>query len=181
MTGKLSEHIDEIEDLYFVQQLSYQEIADKYGKTREAIRQFLNLHFPKRESGWEFRKTARAQERAVEVAAEDAFILENAPSCVICFKPVLRKTGGSGKNRTCCHEHAVLWSQARFLLDDNQREKQRKSTAKSVLRYSEDHDESERKWARQVLRGAPRQRTYARKDSKAFHAYLEVMRIRGEP
>lgn len=177
----LSEHTDDIERMYFEQGQSYQEIGDKFGRSREAIRQFLNRHFSDKVRGRDFRSQWIAAERAESDAAEERQRVEDAPKCVICFDPVTRRTGGRGDNRTCSPEHSDLWAQARFLLDPVLREKQRQSMAKSILNHPDKHVDSAKRWAEKVRNGETIEaRTYVRKDSQARRAYDEVMRIRAE-
>src|SRR3954469_3788629 len=92
---QLRDHKDAIEKMYFRDGASYQEIADTYGKSREAVRQFLNREFDRApRAGVAFRH--EIQKEAKEQAREElqAALREAAPLCVICGDPVLRKTGG---------------------------------------------------------------------------------------
>lgn len=178
----LSDHADDIERMYFDEGMSYQWIADQYGVTREGIRQFLNRKFSGtgRPMGREFRSDLRRAEKA---EAESRHLVErkaDVQPCVVCYDPVLRKTGGRGANRTCTPKHAKLWSQARFILDPKQKQKQRLSMANSILKYPDNHVKSARMWAQRVIDGEATTRTYIRKDSGARRAYEEVVRIRIE-
>lgn len=181
MTARLADHRDEIERLYFEHGESYQEIADRFGKSREAVRQFLNRYFPGRTPGRTFRQGINEQERLDRETAEEEARRAEAEPCVICGDPVVRGIGGRGKHKTCSPEHSRLWASARFLLDPSLREKQRISIAQSTLRYADDRPASAVKWARKVVNGEPiNTRTYTIIGSKAQAAYEEVMRIRKE-
>lgn len=177
----LSDHEQEIATLYFGEGKSYQDIADQFGVSREAVRQFLNRHFPDRVGGRTFRKELRsAEKKATEEALLEAR-KAGAPECAVCYDPVTRKTGGRGENRTCSAHHSELWSKARFLLNEELRERQRLSMANSILRYHESHLPSAVAWAQKVVNGEPiNTRTYVRKESQARQAYEEVMQIRAE-
>jgi len=177
----LLDHEDDIAKMYFVEGHSYQEIADVHGTSREAVRQFLNRRFPDRVDGRTFRKEFRSAERERMEAEELESRNVEAPSCVVCYKPVTRKTGGRGANRTHSSECSKLWAKARFLLDDNLRRRQRLSMAKSILKYRDNHPPSAISWANKVVSGGLiNARTYVRKDSETRRAYDEVMRIRAE-
>lgn len=178
MSG-LADHKDDIAELYFGQGQSYQEIADRYGRSREAVRQFLNRHFPHKVRGREFRRQLVNEER-IRVEAEDLEQRKvDAPLCAVCWEPVTRRTGGRGTNRTCKSEHAALWAKARFLLDDDLRKRQRVSMANSILKNRQSHSSSAVAWAQKVVSGLDTEtRTYERKDSGARQAYDEVMKIR---
>lgn len=177
--SSLAEHEKDIAQAYFGEGKSYQEIANEYGKSREAVRQFLNRHFPDRVGGRTFRRELRTAERRKEEEVSRAEREVDAPKCVVCFTPVTRKTGGRGTNRTCSPECSELWSKARFLLDPVLKERQRLSMAKSILRYPQNHVESTVQWAKKVVNGDPIEtRTYVRQNSQAREAYEEVLRIR---
>lgn len=175
----LSTYIDDIEQAYFVEGQSYQEIANRYGKSREAVRQFLKNYFPERSRGREFRQQRRQEDREKrETLAEEARE-KAAPLCAVCYSPVLRRTGGRGPNRTCSPHHSELWSKARFLLDPELREKQRQSMARSILRYPNLHKPSSVDWAHRVIRGQPvNSGNRIHQDSQARRAYEEVLQIR---
>lgn len=170
----------DIHQAYFVEGQSYQQIADRYGKSREAVRQFLNNHFPEEPvKGREFRQQRRQEDREKREAALEEAREKIAPVCVVCYSPVLRKTGGRGPNRTCSPYHSELWSKARFLLDPDLRERQRQSMARSILRYPNLHKPSSVDWAHRVIGGQPvnsGNRTH--QDSQARQAYEEVLQIR---
>jgi hypothetical protein len=174
---RLWSHKDEIEQSYFVDHESYQQIANRYGKSREAIRQFLNHHFPDRPKGWELRRSFKEEERKLQKAEEDLRREKEAPPCVICYEPVLRKAGGHRDNRTCNSHHSKLWTKARYLLDEGQRNRHRESLARGYIRYSNDHTLKEIEWANDILNGKqvnPR----PHRDSQGYRAYKEVLRIR---
>jgi predicted transcriptional regulator len=179
--AKLSEFKEDIARKYFEEGRSYQEIANEYGKSREAVRQFLNRHFPDREPGRKFRSALRAEDRADREAARAMERRIDAPPCVVCGDPVTRSTGGRGKRKTCSPAHSKLWARARFLLDPELREAQRQSMARSILRYRGEHKQSAVNWATKVVNGEPiNSRTYVMEGSLARQAYDEVMRIRAE-
>lgn len=177
--GNLPDYHDEIERLYFVDGKTYQEIGDRFERSREAVRQYLNRNFPDREKGTDFRHKIKVESRAKK---EDKARRErqiNSLPCVICGEPVLRNTGGKGIRRTCSPEHSVLWSRARFLLDDELRERQRLSMARSILKYREDHLPGAISWSLKIINGEPvNSKPQTRKDSKARLAYEEVVQIR---
>lgn len=186
----LSDHLDVIEKMYFEQGLNYRKIGEHFGKSGEAVRQVLASNFPDRVRGRAFRKEVLQAEKAaaeVEKAAIEEQELEErrakAPRCVVCYGPVLgRRAGAKGTNQTCSPEHAQLWSRGRFLLDPVMRAKQRKSMARSTLKYPENHKASSVAWAEKVLANKPvaaRHGDYIR-DSASREAYEEVMRIRGK-
>ena len=175
----LLDHKEDIARMYFVQGKSYQEVADEFGVTREAVRQFLNRQFPDRQRGHAFRQEFRRAERDRAKTEDLKARTVDAPPCVVCYEPVTRRTGGRGTNRTHSPECSELWSKARFLLDEGLREKQRLSMAHSILRYKESHLPSAITWANKVIKKKPiNARTYIRRDSEARRAYDEVMRIR---
>lgn len=181
MTPRLADHKDEIHDLYFEQGKPMQEIGDKYGKSREAVRQFLNRHYPDRETGREFRSRLRAEERERTATEVEEAKVKDAPPCVICGEPVTRPTGGRGSRRTCSTEHSNLWAKARFLLDPELRERQRQSIARSILKFRQHKKQNEIEWALKVVNGEPiNTRTYVMPGSQARKAFDEVMRIRAE-
>ena len=175
----LSDHKDDIARMYFGEGRSYQEIGDHFGKTREAVRQFLNRHFPGRVGGRTFRQELRNAERK-RIEEKDLEIRRAiAPPCIICYKPVTRKTGGRGTNRTCCSEHSELWSKARFLLNPELRDRQRLSMARSIIKYQDFRPSSAVSWANKVVKGESiNTRTYAYRDSEARRAYEKVLQIR---
>ena len=176
---KLSDHREEIAHSYFEEGESYQEIANRYGKSREAVRQFLNKYFPDRVPGVSFRKELNEQKRAVVEAERVAKALERAVPCVVCGDPVLRRTGGQGTKRACSSKHSSLWAKARFLLDEEMGFRQRRSTAKSILKHPRDHSAGKVSWAKKVVAGkASAGRKFAPRDSEARRAYEEVMEIR---
>lgn len=183
MTGgpvRLLDYKDEIERLYFGQGLSYQEIANQYGKSREAIRQFLNRHFPERVSGKEFRSKLNTQRRSHVQQLINERKAEVKGQCVICGGPVTSNYGGPrAKARTCSPEHAELWVKARYILDPNSKKRQRISTAKSILKNEERYSESATRWAKRVLKdGMPPKRSYRINNSEASAAYEKVLEIR---
>jgi len=179
--GNLSDAKDEVVRLYFDEGWSYQAIADLYGRSREAVRILLNRYNPDREPGVVFRQRLRDEEKKSKKVVQDQVNLREAPPCVVCFNPVTKKAAIASphKHWTCCHEHAVLWSRARFILDDELWEQQIASTARSILRYPEEHDEGEVAWADRITSGeiSP-QRRFTRKGSKSQQAFEEVMGIR---
>lgn len=176
---RLADHIDEISTMYFKEGRSYGEIAEKYGKTREAVRQFLNRNFPDRESGKEFRSKINEKRR---VLAEQEAEEKRKPvgNCVICGKEVFTNYGGPrAKVRTCSPEHAKLWVTARYNLDSDFRKRQRASTARSILRHPEKYRPSSIKWAKRVLDDEmPPRRSYRLRDSQSSEAFEQVMKIR---
>lgn len=179
---RLLDYKDEIERLYFGQGLSYQEIANQYGKSREAIRQFLNRHFPERVSGKEFRSKLNNQRRSHVQQLLSERRAEVKGYCVICGGPVTSNYGGPrAKARTCSPEHAQLWVKARYILDPNSKQRQRISTAKSILKHEERYSESSVRWAKRVLSdGMPAKRSYNISGSEASAAYQQVLKIRQE-
>lgn len=179
---RLLDYKDEIEKMYFGQGLSYQEIANHYGKSREAIRQFLNRQFPERISGKEFRAKLNNQRQAHVRQLVKERRSEVKGECIICGGPVFDNYGGPhAKARTCSSEHAQLWVKARYILDPSSKKRQRVSTAKSVLKHPERYSESSVRWANRVLKeGMPPKRKYRINTSEASAAYEEVMRIRAE-
>lgn len=171
----LAEHEGDIARMYFGEGESYQEIADRYGVSKEAVRQFLNRHFPNRVGGRLFRQQLARAEKELAKEANDGV------SCAVCFGPVTRRTGGRGENRTCSTTHSELWAKARFLLDPVLRERQRLSIARSIIRYPDQHPDSQVRWATKLIEGKPiNSKAYSRRDSEAQRAYDEVMRIRKE-
>lgn len=176
---RLINHIDDISKMYFQDGRSYAEIAQKYGKTREAVRQFLNKNFPGREPGKEFRSKINQERRRV---AEREAERNRRPvgNCVICNKPVFTNYGGpKAKVRTCSPEHAKLWVAARYNLDSDFRRRQRASTARSILKHPEKYKASSVKWAKKVLEDElPPRRSYRLRDSQSSEAFEQVMMIR---
>lgn len=177
---RLIEHKDEIENLYFAQGLSYQEIATQYGKSREAIRQFLNRYFPDRISGKEFRNKLNNQRKSHVQQLRAERRNEIKGYCVVCNNPVTSNYGGPrAKVRTCSKEHADLWVKARYILDKDSRDRQRISTAKSILKHEDRYSDSAVRWAGRVLNdGMPAKRSYRINTSQASVAYNEIMKIR---
>lgn len=176
---RLADHIEDISKMYFNEGHSYADIAQKYGKTREAVRQFLNRNFPERESGKEFRSKINEQRRIVaERKAEEA--RKPVGNCVICGEEVFTNYGGPrAKVRTCSPEHAKLWVTARYNLDPEFRKRQRASTARSILRNKEKYRPSSIKWAKKVLEEEmPPRRSYRLRDSQSSEAFEQVMKIR---
>ena len=176
---RLADHIDEINKMYFEEGRSYADIAERYGKTREAVRQFLNKNFPGRESGKEFRSKINKKRRD---KVEEAKKLSRKPvgRCVICNEEVFTNYGGPrAKVRTCSPEHAKLWVTARYNLDSDFRKRQRASTARSILRHPDKYRESSIRWAKRVLNeDMPPRRSYRLRDSQSSEAFEEVMKIR---
>lgn len=176
---KLADHIDEISKMYFEEGQSYADIAQRYSKTREAVRQFLNRNFPGRESGKDFRAKLNQQRREAE---EQHAELTRKPvgNCIICGEPVYTNYGGPrAKVRTCSPEHAKLWVTARYNLDPDFRKRQRASTARSILRHPEKYRPSSIRWAKRVLdEELPPRRSYRLRDSQSSEAFEEVMEIR---
>lgn len=179
---RLLDHKDEIEKMYFGQGLSYQEIANHYGKSREAVRQFLNRYFPERISGKEFRSKLNQQRRNHVRKLIEERKAEPTGKCVICFGPVFLNYGGPhAKARTCSPEHAQLWVTARYILDPSSRKRQRISTAKSILKNKDRYAEASVRWANRVLKeGMPPKRSYRINNSKASAAYDEILKIRAK-
>lgn len=179
----LSDHIEAIGKMYFEQGLNYRAIGEHFGKSGEAVRQVLDRHFPDRVGGRAFRKQLLEAEKAAAAEQELEERRADAPPCVVCYGPVLgRRAGAKGKNRTCSPEHAQLWSRARFLLDPGMRAKQRKSMARSTLKYPENHKATSLAWAEKVLADKPvaaRNGEYIRR-SASREAYDEVKRIRAK-
>lgn len=177
--SRLADHQDDIAEMYFDRGHTYQEIGDHYGRSREAVRQFLNEYFPDQVRGRQFRSQLAREEKS-KVEAEDLEQRKvDAPLCAVCLEPVIRRTGGRGTNRTCKPEHADLWAKARFLLNEDLRKKQRVSMANSILKNRHSHTASAVAWAGKVVSGHEMDtRTYVQKDSGARRAYDEVMRIR---
>lgn len=176
---RLIDHIKEISKLYFEEGQSYAEIAQRYGKTREAVRQFLNKNFPDRESGKEFRSKINEERR--EVAEQEAERNRKpVGNCVICGIAVFTNYGGpKAKVRTCSSEHAKLWVTARYNLDADFRKRQRISTARSILRHSERYSPASIRWAKKVLEDKmPPRRSYRLRDSQSSEAFEQVMKIR---
>lgn len=176
---RLADHKDQIKKMYFDEGKSYAEIAEQYGKTREAVRQFLNKTFPDRESGKEFRSKINQKRR---VTAEKNAEINRKPvgKCVICGKAVFTNYGGPrARVRTCGPEHAKLWVTARYNLDPDFRKRQRASTARSILRNKEKYRPSSIKWAKKVLEEEmPPRRAYRLRDSQSSEAFEQVMEIR---
>lgn len=179
---RLLDYKDEIERMYFGQGFSYQEIANHYGKSREAIRQFLNRHFPERMSGKEFRAKLNNQRRTHINQLIQESRNKVTGQCIICGGNVTTNRGGpNAKARTCGPEHAQLWVKARYILDPNSKKRQRISTAKSVLKHPDRYSDSSVRWANRVLNeGMPPKRKYRINSSEASAAYNEVMKIREE-
>lgn len=179
---RLLDFKDEIENMYFGQGLSYQEIANHYGKSREAIRQFLNRHFPERVSGKEFRSKLNQQRRnhVRQLVAERK--AEVKGKCVICYGPVYSNYGGpQAKARTCSPEHAQLWVKARYILDPSSKKRQRISTARSILKNKDKYSEASVRWATRVIKdGMPPKRSYRINSSEASAAYEEILKIRAK-
>src|SRR3954468_4064181 len=177
----LAGHELEIKEMYFNEGKPMQEIGDHFGVSREAVRQYLNRHFPGEVGGREFRKQIMAAEREANDAEDLEQRMAEALPCVVCYEPVTRRTGGRGDNRTCQPAHSKLWSSARFLLDPELRKRQRLSIANSILRHKHAHEPSAITWAKKVRDGKPiDSRTYVRSNSGAREAYEEVMRIRSK-
>lgn len=179
---RLIDHKDEIEKMYFGQGFSYQEIANHYGKSREAIRQFLNRHFPERISGKEFRAKLNNQRQTHFRQLMQETRTKVRGQCVICGGNVTTNRGGPhAKARTCSPQHAQLWVKARYILDPNSKKRQRNSTAKSILKHPERYSDSSVRWANRVLNdGMPPKRKYRINSSEASAAYEEVLRIRAK-
>lgn len=177
---RLLDHKDEIEKMYFGQGLSYQEIANHYGKSREAVRQFLNRYFPERISGKEFRSKLNKQRRDHVRQLVEERKAEVKGECVICGGPVFSNYGGAhAKARTCSSEHAQLWVKARYILDPSSRKRQRVSTAKSILKNPKKYSDASIRWANRVLKeGMPPKRSYRINSSEASEAYEKILKIR---
>lgn len=171
----------QVATMYFGEGKSYQEIAEVFGVSREAVRQFLNRRFPDRVGGRTFRQELVAADKAVAEEKDLEKRIAEAPACVVCYEPVTRRTGGRGNNRTCKPEHSDLWSRARFLLDPELRKRQRLSMANSILRHKKSHLPSSIGWAERLVEGEPiNTKNYKRANSGARKAFEEVMRIRAK-
>jgi len=181
---KLEEVRDEITDLYFMQGWSYRAIGKKFGKSGEAIRQFLNREYPGRPSGKKFRKeVVAAQNKARE--EERIKQLDSGQKCAVCpnivYKHITEKM--KEKHLTCSTECSRIWSSARYRLDPEIKERHRLSQAKSILKYPENHKDSEIKWAKKLLNGeqiADRKPRY-RNDSKSSQFYERALEINNTP
>jgi len=175
----LSEHIREIQDLYFVQGWTYERIGIKYHKSREAVRKFLDRNFPERKSGVEYRRALEATKKVRQEAEDFLERTFSAPPCVICYKPVIRRTGGAKPNRTCSPVHADLWKKARYWLDDGLRQRQRISMANCIISHSDKKSESTIAWAYRVIdmkgKLGPAK---SRDNSQAYKSYQKVLKIR---
>lgn len=182
----LAEHIAEISRMYYVEKMSYQEIGDQYGRSREAVRQLLDRSYPDRLSGREFRKELLIQQKKDRDMEELIRRLKEAVPCVICGCWVLRKTGFRGQkektNRTCSPACSKLWVDARYKLDPLSHDRQRQSNARAVLRNPDGRSNSELDWAKRVLskNPPPPNRTYTQEGSRAAEAMEQIRKLRSK-
>lgn len=196
---ELAEHADEIYDLYYDKEQSYAYIGRALGErlrkhspkenrpyTREAIRLVLNAYAPDRVPGKDFRKDKYEQAKNERQLQELVERLKEAVPCVICGCWVIRRTGyrqrkdGQEIKRTCSTQCSQLWTEVRYKLDNEARERQRKSLAKSILKKPGSRADSEVKWAKSILtQDAPvPNRTYSQEGSKASEAMEQVKKLR---
>jgi hypothetical protein len=110
--------------------LTLEEVGDRYGITRERVREILVQHG--RVSGRK-RLQARAEERLFRQFAERA---RSAVPCAVCGSWVLRRTR-TGRKKTCSSECTRLWNEVRFSIDEEERERQRYATATWVVEHAD--------------------------------------------
>lgn len=136
--------------------LTYQEIGDLYGVTREWVRQIG------KESGADQQHQAIKKSRKAHlvlqkaqtgyVTEEEAWqIIEEMPLCPVCKGPVL--VSGM-RSLTCSANCARAWVKLRFILSDAERQMHRLSLAKTILSHPNPKP-SKLEWANKLVNEGP--------------------------
>ena len=150
------DHYPEIERLYLDQGLTLAEIGDRYGVTRERIRQILPPQIAKTRRA---RRQNRIRTKAFLSTCQRA--LDENLVCSICHGWILRKTG----NVTCSPECRKAADTLRTF--DNH-EHHRRQLARSILAHPDRHPALNLEWAEAMLEPdpPPPNRRYFRPGSK---------------
>lgn len=150
----------EIETLLSTTSLSYQEIGDRYGITREMVRlvgkragileERKERLRRRREAHWAWERNAR-----VLSEAEAWALMETWVPCVICGGPSDPSRGGghSESARTCSMLHATAWREFRYVLDPEYNARHRLQYARTVLRNPQKYKPSAVALSRKILDG----------------------------
>lgn len=162
------------------------EVGDKYGCSREWVRQSLvrrELH--------EIWKEERRKWRDGEVNRLYAEEQANKPRreapgvCRVCLGPIwrTRKSDKVPEYATCGAECAQFWQRYRYAIDEKEYEKHRFVMARAVLRHPESHatpSGAKVEWAKRVLSDnpPPKNRRYHVMGSDAEWARAKVKEIR---
>ena len=137
-------------------QLSYQQIGEQFGISRERVHQ-LGERFGAIRDHKEQRRLARLN--IGRVTEDEAWaILATAAVCSICDGPIDPKRGVLVK--TCsksCAEARRRWG---YQLDPERRARVRRGNARSVLRHPDQARPGQLEWARRVLAGAAGNRRF---------------------
>ncbi len=106
---------------------TYREVSERYGITRERVRQIVNLVYgpdavqDRQSENRELRKLARAMERPLT-------------ECIICGARIPKVP--SYKHQSCCPEHAFMWTRIRHHVAEY-RERHRINVAKWHVAHPE--------------------------------------------
>lgn len=148
---------------YIESDLTYQDIGDEYGVSRERIRQIIAEVAPNAFD--QKRQHAEAEAKAKEAAefieaCLDAMLYGRI--CAVCGSWVLRKRA----EVTCSEECSDAWAVLRTLPEIDGGE-HRKAVARAILRHPDQYDDDQIEHAIQVLEGKPPvRRRYLHKGSK---------------
>ena len=140
---------------------TYQQVADDYGVTREAIRQVVaKTDRGASKAGRKARKTAREQaqrqaaEQRIAERARHGLLLAGSAQCRVCLGPIPPERLGMFTDRavkTCSKAHHDLWVLTRLHLDPAAYTRHRRSQAQGYLDHPERYPASMLAWARRVL------------------------------
>lgn len=154
---------------YVTTHVTYQEIADRYGLTRERVRQLIKLTDPDAHTKHRALLDAAIAERedtkrTKKLLAQMQHALDNDLHCAVCGAWVICRSGGNRENAgflTCSPEHAVVWPILKTAVNT---EEHRRQMARSILNHPETTGKSPSKkpWAEAILGNSPppKNRTY---------------------
>jgi hypothetical protein len=138
--------------LYRDEDWTLQRIGDKYGVSRERVRQWIVA------SGAKVKSLKAERTPTLE-------LVEPLTECVACLGTIWRDCGLNkrrAENPTCgpeCHQDFVT---ARYYLSDKERDKQRISSAKSALKRPQAFSQAQLRSWRRLLAGKPPAYTWRR-------------------
>lgn len=196
---KVQEFVDRNEDIVDMRLQGYtlQEIGEKFGVSRERVRQVLASR-QATSIGHQVRREQREQAVQEGLYAKFAELAKEATPCAVCGYWVLRPfryrnpdsiIGPNGKplaqkpKRTCSPECAEAWRVLRYHLDPDYRDRHRKAVARVLLRThthkgrSTNYTLSQQRYAVKILNNKPYQRqeqTYVIPGSEQHQKMLEL-------
>ena len=141
------DHYPEIERLYIEDNLTLAEVGDRYGVTRERIRQILPSDAMAQHQ--RRRRDQEDQARTVRFLATCQRALDENLVCSTCHGWILRNTSGiSGRPQTCSPECREAADALRTF--DNH-EEHRLALARSILAHPDRHPALNLEWAEAML------------------------------